>query len=104
MPDHATPTPIPQATTMTTTLTKIRPQKITSRVVDGVRYIVPDTGHWANWRDMDAIVHHGVALVYHSEGKAHRLTVSEIRESCARHPEKSALEVARSLVDYYSDA
>ena len=31
-----------------------------TRHVDGKLWIVPNTGHWANWHDNDAIRHHGV--------------------------------------------
>ncbi len=43
-----------------------------TRCVDGKRYIVPATDHWANWRDDDAIKHHGIPL--------DKVNVMELRE------------------------
>ena len=32
-----------------------------TRYVGSELYLCPNTGHWANWRDTDAIKHHGYA-------------------------------------------
>jgi len=32
------------------------------RVVGGVRYLTPPTPHWADWRDDEATVYHGVRI------------------------------------------
>jgi hypothetical protein len=61
---------------------------IITRRLDGIRYLVPDTAHWAQWHDADAIRHHGIALVRRWETRddcgTERITVREVRAWRAR--------------------